>query len=334
MLPIPYSAIPDGWFALAHTRELPRGRILERRAFGRDLVVYRTASGEALVRDAHCPHLGAHLGTGRVDGDCIVCPFHSFAFDREGACVSTPYEGRPPARARLGTYATCEQYGVIFAFHHAAGGAPTFELPTLHGTGFTDFLFQSRTFRGHPQEISENSSDLGHFGPVHGYARARPLGDAVVAGHLLRAQYEVARKLDFIGLPGEATLTFTAEVHGLGYSFVHAEVPTLGIDVQLLVLPTPLDATTVELRMGARMRSPLPEPLRSLAHRFLLHAYMRDLAQDIPLWERKIFLERPALAEGEGPIATYRRYARQFYSTPRSVRTLPVVEDDARDAAE
>jgi hypothetical protein len=43
----------------------------------------------------------------------------------------------------------------------------------------------------------------------------------------------------------------------------------------------------------------------------------RDLLQDFPVWENKAYLERPRLAEGDGPIMRYRRWARQFYTLPQ-----------------
>ena len=33
----------------------------------------------------------------------------------------------------------------------------------------------------------------------------------------------------------------------------------------------------------------------------------------MPIWEHKIHLERPALCDGDGPIAALRRWGRQFY---------------------
>jgi hypothetical protein len=35
--------------------------------------------------------------------------------------------------------------------------------------------------------------------------------------------------------------------------------------------------------------------------------------QDFPIWENKLFRAQPALAEGDGPIAEFRRWAAQFY---------------------
>ena len=52
------------------------------RYFGRDFVIWRSAAGELRVFDAHCPHLGAHLGHGgKVEGESIRCPFHAWEFD-------------------------------------------------------------------------------------------------------------------------------------------------------------------------------------------------------------------------------------------------------------
>src|SRR3546814_16403845 len=56
---------PTGWFWVAWSHEVsvedaPRPL----RYFGRDLVLYRGASGRPVVLDAPCPPPGAHLGYG------------------------------------------------------------------------------------------------------------------------------------------------------------------------------------------------------------------------------------------------------------------------------
>jgi 3-ketosteroid 9alpha-monooxygenase subunit A len=42
----------------------------------------------------------------------------------------------------------------------------------------------------------------------------------------------------------------------------------------------------------------------------------RQLGQDIPIWENKVQHERPMLCDGDGPIAMFRRWCKQFYSYP------------------
>ena len=39
----------------------------------------------------------------------------------------------------------------------------------------------------------------------------------------------------------------------------------------------------------------------------------RQLEQDKPIWESKIYLERPVICDGDGPIARYRKWCEGFY---------------------
>src|SRR5277367_7101993 len=95
-----FPPIPNGWFAVATSDELRRGEVRPLRAFGRDLVMFRTASGQPAVLDAHCAHLGAHLGKGgRVVNETIECPFHRWRYDAGGQCNEIPYARRIPPRA-------------------------------------------------------------------------------------------------------------------------------------------------------------------------------------------------------------------------------------------
>ena len=40
----------------------------------------------------------------------------------------------------------------------------------------------------------------------------------------------------------------------------------------------------------------------------------RQLEQDIPIWEHKVYFDRPVLCDGDGPIGLFRKWCRQFYS--------------------
>lgn len=74
-----YAHVPSGWFVLAHSKELRKEKLLTRRLAGREIVLFRTASGALSAVDPHCPHMGAHFGHGGcVKGETIACPFHDF----------------------------------------------------------------------------------------------------------------------------------------------------------------------------------------------------------------------------------------------------------------
>ena len=52
--------------------------------------------------------------------------------------------------------------------------------------------------------------------------------------------------------------------------------------------------------------------------REMLQAYMADVAgqidHDKPIWEAKVYRDKPLLCEEDGPIPEYRRWAQQFYT--------------------
>jgi len=322
--------LPIGWFAVAFAHELPSGGVLTRRALGRELVVFRTRSGAASVVDAYCPHLGAHLGQGgTVDGELLRCPFHGFSFDAAGHCVSTPYGGKVPA-IRTESFAVREIDGIIYFHHDPSGAPPTWEIPTCGAAGWSPPLGRSWVFRSHPQEILENSVDFGHFATVHAYRAVTVTKPLTISGHYLTTGYSAIRAGGFFGkLDPSQSLRFANEIHtyGLGYSRVDIVVERLGLEIRQFVLPTPLDETTVELRAATSVKL-FPAPVgagrffqwlprarlaRLLAQR--ISSLMDvELRPDFAIWENKRYLDNPGLAQGDGPIGRYRRWARQFYT--------------------
>jgi nitrite reductase/ring-hydroxylating ferredoxin subunit len=318
---------PAGWYCLGATEDFPRRSVKTKRLAGREVVVYRTDDGHVAALDAHCPHLGAHLGRGGcVEGDSIRCPFHGFAFDRHGACTKTGYGSKPPA-ARARAYRLRELDGLVLAYVHASGQEPTWAPEPPDMRGWSPFRLHSWTLRGHPQETTENSVDLGHFGVVHGYEDVYERAAIEVSGPHLFARYGFRRpSLRLAGKTWSVREEIDVHVWGLGYSRVDIKDLTLGLDIRLLVLPTPLDSEHIEFRIGLSLRdfreSPrVPVALRrvppSVASAVLVPAllavYRWDVAKDFPIWESKRYIDPPLLAKGEGPVGLYRRWARQFY---------------------
>ena len=87
--------LPNGWFQLAYSDELKAGELEKLEYFGRPLVLYRGDDGVAHVLDAHCPHLGAHLGYGGEVAEISVrSPFHHWELDGDGRCSKIPYAKR------------------------------------------------------------------------------------------------------------------------------------------------------------------------------------------------------------------------------------------------
>jgi hypothetical protein len=189
-------------------------------------------------------------------------------------------------------------------------------VPDLDPGGWTALRCRRFVLRDHPQETTENSVDLGHFAIVHGYRNVRMLRDAVTDGPYLSTAFALEQPLPW----SRRALAFEFEtaIFGLGYSLVNVRVPRLDLDARLWVLPTPIDEQRLTLRLAASVRAPSRQlPARRFVEaaltQLVLHGFAHGARQDFPIWENKRYLERPALALGDGPIGLYRRWARQFY---------------------
>jgi len=90
-------------------------------------------------------------------------------------------------------------------------------------------------------------------------------------------------------------------------------VPALRLDARLWVLATPIDDRRLTLRMAASVRKKRPGIAYGLLGWFMLSSLAHDAQQDFPIWENKRYVDKPALAAGDGPIGLYRRWAKQFY---------------------
>ena len=103
----PFTSFPIGWFRVAKSSDIPAGKVQTLHYFGRELVAFRTEDGKASVFDAHCPHVGAHLGHGgTVIGSTLQCPFHGWRFSGDGSCAAIPYSDKIPATALCGAAST------------------------------------------------------------------------------------------------------------------------------------------------------------------------------------------------------------------------------------
>jgi nitrite reductase/ring-hydroxylating ferredoxin subunit len=316
---------PWGWFAVAFAHELPCGAILTRRLAGEELVVWRGADGSLGATASTCPHLGAHLGRGRVDGTAVRCPFHGFTFGPDGACTRTGTGSAPPAGLCVRSWPVRDRNGAVLVWHHPRGAPPSFEVPEFDDVPITR-LGRSTTalfeLDGHPIATSENSVDLSHLAVVHHYTDVAMLQPFDVEGPMASASYSMTRP---VGIPGDGAVRalrrvamhvrFDVRLFGLGVSLVEADIPRIGVRTRQLVLATPVAPGRMELRLGMQVLHDGGRVRRGaewIGARIATSGFEHDVRQDIPIWDAQRYVSRPALAHGDGPIVPYRRWARQF----------------------
>lgn len=321
----PFTWRPTGWFMIGWSAEIPAGTATPRRYFGRDLVAYRTESGVLCVVDAHCPHMGAHLGRrGKVHGECIECPYHGWGYGTDGVNAYIPYEDRPNVSKRLRVWHVREQHECIYVWHDPAGGPPRWDLPDV----FTAFdgvdadpaqyyrAFPEHSVRYerepvHPQLPMENTGDSMHFRFVH-----RATVDPVLVG----LETTPSRMWAKIGWPdprdttsGRMALEIQSIHCGVGATFSKFDGAT---PYRLVFCTTPIDDTSSDMfysiwwPRGIDSSDVPPPELRARIEREFLSA----LFDDLEIWRYQEWVEHPALAQIDAkPFKVVRDWCRNFY---------------------
>jgi nitrite reductase/ring-hydroxylating ferredoxin subunit len=289
--------VPNGWFVVAESAAIAPGEVRALYYFGRDLVLYRTESGAARMMDAHCPHLGAHLAVGgRVEQDCIRCPFHGWKFDgQSGECAEIPYGDitRIPPRAHGRSYPTLERNHMIWAWYHAEQGEPFYdvpEVPEFHDADWTPIIVREFEIAVSAQDMAENNVDFAHFRYVHG-SDGIPEDEFVTEGTYKRA----------VGNGGD----FVREGYGLGLGVLRVKD-----FVTFLSSTTPIDEGNVHVRWVFTAPVKNGEGAAEVA----AESFCSGVSQDIPIWENKVYRDPPVVTKTEKLILEHRRWCTQFYS--------------------
>jgi phenylpropionate dioxygenase-like ring-hydroxylating dioxygenase large terminal subunit len=158
----------EGWYWAMRSHKLKIGQIEPITLMGKDLAIYRGDDNQVIAVEAYCPHMGAHLAEGKVEGNSIRCFFHNWQFDQQGDCIDTPCaENTIPATIR--TYPTTEKYGLIWIW---TGESPRQSIPFAPELEHEecDIAFGSRFIKScHPNVMMINAIDANHFNTVHNF---------------------------------------------------------------------------------------------------------------------------------------------------------------------
>ena len=312
----PFPDYPDGWFRVGYSAELKPGEVQPIKYFGRELVLFRSESGKPSVLDAYCPHLGAHLGYGgKVKGENIECPFHAWQIGGDGQAKVVPYASKIPPRACVRSWELCEKNGQIFVWHHGGGESPKWELPDLPEVGspdWTEFYRKTWKIRTRNQEMAENAVDTAHFRYLHGTTNM-PDAVAETQGHLF-----VSRANNDMSTP-RGGVQGSIEVNAYGFGFTTTRFTGI-VDTLLVTTVTSIDEEYVDVHFNFTVKKVGNADITKGVGKAFVKEVTRQLEQDIPVWENKIFLTRPLICDGDGPIGLFRSWARQFYSSPAEER--------------
>ena len=181
---------------------------------GEPLVVVRRSTGDVVAFIDQCPHRGAPLSLGRLEGEELVCAFHGWRFGPDGAATCIPALGLDstiPSRARLARPAgVCERYGIVWV----ALDEPRLPIPTW--TDGEDESLGEFSPTAHTSEVlaayqTDNLLDSSHFPFLHKSLSSR---NPLATDHDIVDQHDlgfstVQRKLAADNVETEGWLRYT-----------------------------------------------------------------------------------------------------------------------------
>lgn len=320
---IPVTTITDhhqprfarGWHCLGlsrHFGEEPKS--LE--YFGSRQVAYRGADYQVHVLDAYCPHMGADLALGTVNGNQLVCPFHHWEWGTDGICQHIPYAATIPPKARIKAWPTLEKNGLLYIWHDPEGQPPIAgqeppDQPEYYSDDWSDWHMNLIRVNNNNRELIDNMADAGHFGPVHN-ALVKSFRN-VVKGHTYTQIMEggsvdgtadkVLSKATYFG-PAIMTTEMTVVMDG-----------GLELISRLLVANVPVSENCFELRFGLLFKR-IPGVPRDMCD-YIIQKYADSTTEgfmdDVAIWHNKVRVDNPVLCDGDGPINRLRQWYQQFY---------------------
>ena len=322
-----YMMKPSGWFQIGWSNDFAAGEIVAKHYFGEDLVVLRTESGELHALDAHCRHMGAHLGHGgKVCGDRLVCPFHGWEWSVEGENLRIPYEDRPNKGVRIRTWPIAERNETVYLWHDSRDSAPTWDVPDafeILGGDFTERVFHRAHPDGEvrfgrrvldPYVVLDNAADPAHFATVHQTGGVPIVVTSQPDGHLFRVKLGFGKS--WISDPENATgdaLDIIEAGIGLSYTALGSETTPYAA---ILLATTPIDDESSEMFQTVWLeRAPGDDDPGRLERR--MHHATHQLPRDIEIWENQRYLEKAAWTPSEvRGFDALRSWARSFYEAP------------------
>jgi len=212
-------------------------RPLALQLLGQDLVLWRDSKGAVHAAADRCPHRGAALSMGRVQGDTLECGYHGWRFDGRGQCVAVPAlpDFKPPIEHRACAYSARLAYGLIWVALHA--DVPD-DAPDLLPAFAAEHDAQLRKVNCGPYDVAtsaprivENFLDMSHFGFVHegwlgsrAHAAMQPYRVDVTADGFIATDCFAWQPQSSVHATGGARVEYSYEVNA-PYSCVLTKIP-------------------------------------------------------------------------------------------------------------
>lgn len=305
---------PISWYQVAWSSELKPKSIKSVKLCGRSLVAYRGEDNKAYVLDAHCPHLGAHLGVnGKVCGTQIRCAFHGWQFGGDGQCQKLPSDSKITSKMHTRSWRVVERYGIVFVHYDpefTKPNEPFTPVTMLEAGSFGTPIGKAHAISTRQSDVLENGVDMEHFTSVHGVPMNNARLTSSPEGNLIFHHQTITKRL---GIRFDTMMQIIYLNPGLQVIHLHN---VLGRECIALSSVSPIDENSVTAHLTVHVQEGRVPALTAFLGRILSYCINSTFAEDIPIWNQKIFREHPVLAKGDEGIPKFRNWYRTFPVAP------------------
>jgi 3-ketosteroid 9alpha-monooxygenase subunit A len=311
--------LPDryarGWHCLGLSRNFGQ-EPKELNYFGNRLVAYRGADFQVHILDAYCPHMGADLSKGCVEGNNILCPFHHWSWGADGACNHIPYAKNIPPRAKIKSWPTIEKNGLLYVWHDHENNPPIAEqeppiIDEYYSDEWSDWHISEIRIHNNARELIDNMADIGHFGPVHN-APAKSFRN-IADKHM----YTQIMEGDPALLERAESMSSRATYYGPAIMTTNMSSTKQGMTIEsrLLVSHVPVTQELFDLRFGLMIKriDGLSRDINDAIMQQYVNSTTESFLADVDIWHNKVRVDNPILCDGDGPIHKLRQWHNQFY---------------------
>ena len=195
------------WYVIGQSKDFKVNQPTKVSLYGNPIAIWKGKNGDFGAISDICPHRGASISKGRIDKEtqCIVCPYHTFKYNKNGRMIQTP--GQKNIRTTTQTfnfktdvvhYPIVEKHGWVYLLNR-----PLYDLNELSFYNNKDTIWSepeatnnnfkgvllSKEFNSDARTVTENSLDILHISELHSFGnRAKPLPisdtlDKIADGH-------------------------------------------------------------------------------------------------------------------------------------------------------
>lgn len=159
----------NDWHPVALSTQIAAGAMLSADLLETRVLLWRDAGGALHAWEDRCPHRGTRLSMGSLRDDTVRCPYHGWAFGKEGRCTHIPALPDAPLKAQVAVFHARERYGMAWVCLGAPTPAhaepPAF--PEFADEGLRKVWCGPYDVRASAPRIVENFLDMAHFAFVH-----------------------------------------------------------------------------------------------------------------------------------------------------------------------